>query len=768
MPTHPPSAPPDGAGRDHGFSLSQVGWGHREFFARRIAEISERGLIGPERAAVTATFFSLLRQADQGPYDHVLRHFLGAITLRNEWLLGLPAVFAEAVALGGDLASSQPHRGVVFFSVLTTAGFGQTPEQVHRVLTLARRVQRVDADLCLAFIANGARLAARLQPADLERFVDAGLAAFARNPHAGLAFMQGALENAAAWRRGGPEECSLRDVRETLTALARALTGEDLRMADLDGLPAADVAERGCHCVLLGRTLYLPARDGRAATRQHRHAGYTLATVVAAGTLRCNSFSRIHGQPGYPSLQGLVGADPLALNALLLAEWHRVLSACRQEWPGVCRLLQAELEEEFMPKSGGDGVPAVARALLLAAGAALPEPVARLADLACACGRVVETAALLTPSRLADLRRACPELGVAALPPWRFMPDYLFPARGTPPSCAPVVLDGRRAAAGDVVPRSAAPPDAEPDPPPSAAPGSSRVDVLYDEWSQDAGDYRRGHCRVQETRPVGTSGIAMPAALVAEAARVRRAFERLQPAAIRREKYRRDGDEISVERLLQFIVEQGVDPAPRVDFYEKPRVCRREVAVLLLLDVSGSTGEPTASGEHVLDLERRAALVLGQGLAALGDRFAVCGFNSAGPRHCAFLVFKDFAERWDGDAMARLQAAVPAQRTRIGPALRHAGRRLGRVPCRQRLILLITDGRPTDSGYDPVTRYAHSDVRKACAENARLGVHTFAVSTAENSRADLEAMLPGHRFVILPDLRQLPRVLATVYSRLTL
>ncbi len=550
--------------------------------------------------------------------------------------------------------------------------------------------------------------------------------------------------------------------------MAQALAGHELNVAALGRLPAADVAERGCHCVLLGQTLYLPARVRGAPTRECPHGGYTLATVVAAGTLRFDSFSRVHGQPRYRTLRGLVGDDPLALNALLLAEWHRVLQGCCRDWPGVRRLLQAGVEQDTTPATAGaSSMPAVVRGLLLGGVAAVPEAVAHLAAAAQDCPTVLHTAALLTPPRLADLRRACPELTLEPLPPLSFMPDFLFPAPATGPAAALAEPHWRRATTAEPQPpNSTVIRPAEP--PPTEAPAPAVNSYSYDEWSSAAHAYRRGYCQVQETVPDGAPGGDLPADLAAAGRRLRRACERLQPDSARRDKRLREGDEIGIDRLVDFLMQRGADPAPRVDFYEKPRIRRREVAVLILLDLSGSTGDPTPTGERILDLERQAAMVLGEGLMALGDRFAVCGFNSAGPQHCTFLVFKDFAERWERGTRARLQAAVPADRTRIGPALRHAGWRLSRVPGRQRLILLITDGQPTDTGYAPATHYAHADVRKACEENTRAGIHTFAVATAENSRADLEIMFPERRFVILPAVRLLPRVLPAVYSRLTL
>jgi len=587
------------------------------------------------------------------------------------------------------------------------------------------------------------------------------------------------LESADALIRSLARECRLQDIHDPLSALVQALAGRDMHVASLVRLGPDDLAGRGTGCVCLGQTLYLPPSVCRFGVREQNRSWYTLAAVVAAAALRHGGFSRLHGHTRYRSLRDLVGDEPLRLNALLLGEWCRVLACCRETWPGSRRLLRFGLECE-VAGNGGERYPAAVRQFLVGEPGSLPAGLARLADAARPAVNVFQTVARLDQSLLASVRRDCPALADALLPPLSFAPDDLFPGAGPTPPGDPVVAALRQAAAlsgaqagtdsrfaaTEQAPLAA---DSRPDAESGAdGPDAALAAYVYDEWSQDEHDYRRAHCLVHETVPAATSEADLPADLAAEAGRVRRAFERFRPETVRRERYLRDGDDINHDRLLHFLMERGADPSPRVDFHEKPRINRRDLAVLVLLDVSGSTGERTASGERILEVERRAAFILGQGLAALGDRFAICGFHSNGPRHCAFLVFKDFDEGWDRGIMARLQAALPADSTRIGPALRHAGWRLGRVSCRQRLVLLITDGRPMDTGYDPNTRYAHHDVRKACEENARLGIHTFGVSTEENSVADMETMFPGRRFVILPDIRQLPRVLPVVYGRLTL
>ncbi|NLF16288.1 MAG: hypothetical protein GX595_03395 [Lentisphaerae bacterium] len=767
---------PDHAGPSHGFALDQVGWAHRDLFERAIGDLMARGLIGPERREVTATFFGLLRQADRGSWDHVLRRFLGALTPRNEWLLEIPALFAEVVGLGRDLAARRPHRGGRFFAILAERGLGETPAEVRLALDQARRLRDLDDDLALAFLEGSADLSRRLQPGAIEAFVDAGMAAFKRQPQAGRAFLEGRLESAAALIAALSRECRLQDRRGALAALLQALAGSRLELAPLTALGGVLLEDRGTGSVCLDGVLYLPESVCRSEHRHENRAWYTLAVVCAAAAWRLGAFCRLGEPRRGPRLCDLAGPGTLRLNALILAEASRLITGVRRLWPGARGMLRAGLAGERQTTGGAARLGVLWQALADDPGGR-PDGLRRLLTATADAATVFETAARLDDGLIEAFRRDCPALADEVLPAVSFLPDDLAiaPETGARPDARRSVMTAAptrpdAVGTGTTAPVEAGRPDdllkeaAEADDattPPTA--------FVYDEWSQEDQDYRRGHCLVFESisEPLEAAS-APPPELAVEARRVRAAFERLRPEALHRERFLCDGDAIDHDRLLRALVERRVDPSPRFDIYEKPRVNRRDLAVVLLLDLSGSTGETTAAGPRRLDLERQAAAVLAEGLDALGDRLIMAGFRSRGPRDCAFVVFKEIDEPWSPLVWKRLQAVQPGDSTRIGPALRHAGWRLGHVACRQRLILLITDGKPMDVGYEPATHQAHHDVRKACEENARLGIRTFAISTEANSAADLEIMVSTQRFVILPDLRDLPRLLPKLYGRLTL
>lgn len=70
--------------------------------------------------------------------------------------------------------------------------------------------------------------------------------------------------------------------------------------------------------------------------------------------------------------------------------------------------------------------------------------------------------------------------------------------------------------------------------------------------------------------------------------------------------------------------------------------------------------------------------------------------------------------------------------------------------------------------YDLNTRYAQDDVRMTCEENHRRGIHTFCISTNENSLADMEIKFAEYRYVIPPDVGSLLRALPRQYVNLAI
>jgi hypothetical protein len=759
------------------FSLGNVCWGYRDLFADALRDLETAGLIGEGREEVTRELIEFLKRAESNDcFAHVLKEFLLGLNRRTRWIMKLPGIFSDVVDMGRRLAEKRIGYGITYFTLFGQGEFGDKPAHIRSLMRWLRRLDGQDAELALAFLRYHRQLVERLTPDETDLYINEGLALYARNHRHGVRFMAGEVKGSDRVVRSLSQECRLSDMRSELAVLVRALTGRDIEVDDLSTLDTDELIARGTRFVCLPHALYVPARIRDFGTVADNRAWFMLQAVVAAGSLSHDSFPVVHGHPSFASMHTLSGESLARCTLFQLVEYLRVFDGMRRDWPGSRRLLQYGVEAERRLLRPANAVEELLFECLDDTVVARSPVAQRLRALAGQPVNFFGTAALLTDAEVGRCTDLLPELEGYGLRPRSFLPDFGFHVELSNPPSDAVVADLRESA------RRPRPPGDEPggaarqrtgDGERRAAgdtqgpeAGLSDACYLYDEWSEAEGDYYANYCRVHELQPACAVACELPEGLSVQAAKVRRVFELLKPDASRYERYLEDGDSIDTDLLVRFLADRRREPSPRVDFYRKPRIRERDMALLVLLDVSGSTGE-SGCQERFIDIQNQAALIMGEGLESLGDRFAVCGFSGSGRENCEYFVYKDFDDAWDRQRKGRVMAATPRSSTRMGPALRHSGYRLRRVDAHRRLVMLISDGRPTDSGYDPNTRYAQYDVRMACAENRRQGVHTFCITTNENSVADMQIMFPDGNYAILPHIRRLPHTLPRLYLKIT-
>ena len=192
----------------------------------------------------------------------------------------------------------------------------------------------------------------------------------------------------------------------------------------------------------------------------------------------------------------------------------------------------------------------------------------------------------------------------------------------------------------------------------------------------------------------------------------------------------------------------------------------RSLATLLLADLSLSTDAYATSDARVIDVIRDALYVFGEALAATGDAFEMLGFSSVRRQHVRIQHIKGFGERWGEPVRARVGALKPGFYTRMGAAVRDATRRLAERPERQRLLLVLTDGKPNDLDiYEG--RYGIEDTRHAVRAAREAGLTVFCVTVDRDAADYLPHLFGGQGFVVVKDANELPRLLPRLYVQLT-
>lgn len=290
--------------------------------------------------------------------------------------------------------------------------------------------------------------------------------------------------------------------------------------------------------------------------------------------------------------------------------------------------------------------------------------------------------------------------------------------------------------------------------------------LTYPEWHFRRGSYLPAHCSLEIERPPEHGELWQPDATARRRIRlVRRQFEALRP---KRERVRRqlDGAELDTDALVRELIERAATGGGSDRVYTDVRDQVRDLAVVILVDQSLST-DAWVRNARVIDVEKEAVTVLGHGLDVLGDAFAIYGFTSRSRRRVLISEVKTFGEPFDEAARRRIASLRPGHYTRIGTAIRFAADRLALRPERHRLLLILTDGKPTDvDHYDG--RHGIEDTRRAVHEARRAGAAVFAVTIDERAQTYVPYLFGRGGFAMIDHPERLPGVLPALYRQLTL
>lgn len=285
----------------------------------------------------------------------------------------------------------------------------------------------------------------------------------------------------------------------------------------------------------------------------------------------------------------------------------------------------------------------------------------------------------------------------------------------------------------------------------------STAGTTYPEWDVNRRSYRQNWCTVLEIA-ASTDNTATPAVDYG----LRRPLARL---GVGLDRYHRQpqGDDIDLDAAIEGRVEVLAGSAPDEAVYLDSLRRRRDLSVLILLDVSGSAAEPGTVGQTVHAQQRTAAAALATALHDLGDRLALYAFASQGRSAVHLTPVKRFDDPLDALALRRLQGLKPGAYSRLGAAIRHGSAVLedrGGTP--RRLLVVLSDGLAYDHGYERV--YGAADARRALAEARRRGTGCLCLTVgAATDVEELRRVFGSAAHATIPRLEQLNRVIGPLF-----
>jgi nitric oxide reductase NorD protein len=249
--------------------------------------------------------------------------------------------------------------------------------------------------------------------------------------------------------------------------------------------------------------------------------------------------------------------------------------------------------------------------------------------------------------------------------------------------------------------------------------------------------------------------------------RMKYLLDAMQPQGVQRIRKLEDGDEVDLNAAIRSLIDlrMGLQPDPRIMMRSVRK--SRDISVLVLLDLSESTNDKVRGQDYtVLDLTRSATVLLADAIHRIGDPFAIHGFASDGRHDVQYLLFKEFDQPYNELPKARLAGMTGQLSTRMGAAIRHAGRHLVRRKSSKRLLLVVTDGEPADVDVrDP--QYLRHDAKKAVEELSRNGIITFCMSLDPRADQYVSRIFGARNYAIVDHVQRLPEKLPLLYASLT-
>lgn len=292
--------------------------------------------------------------------------------------------------------------------------------------------------------------------------------------------------------------------------------------------------------------------------------------------------------------------------------------------------------------------------------------------------------------------------------------------------------------------------------------------TLYPEWDYRIEDYRINWCRVVE-RPADSGPDDFVTETLASqqstAKSLRRLFEGLRPPAFRRVAGQSDGEEVDLDAAIRRAGELRVGLEGDDRLYIRREKRDRNVAVAFLIDISGSTSRDLGTGRRVIDIEKEGLVLLCEALDAIGDQYGLYAYSGQGRARVEFLTIKDFDDRLGAATAHRLGGLVPRHQNRDGAAIRHATAKLLSREAKNRVLVLLSDGRPLDDQYKD--DYSLEDTKAALREARQRGVGAFCITIDRDAEKYLRRMYADARYCVIDRIEALPAKLPGIYRQLT-
>jgi nitric oxide reductase NorD protein len=292
----------------------------------------------------------------------------------------------------------------------------------------------------------------------------------------------------------------------------------------------------------------------------------------------------------------------------------------------------------------------------------------------------------------------------------------------------------------------------------------------YDEWDYKNKKYKRNWCYLNEitlNSPEDPSEFTEYHRTVLkenqnEIHRLKKSIGQI--LVQRRPKNRQlDGPEIDIDALINSKSDILSGHTPNPNLYISKRRTPSDISVLILIDSSLSS-DSWVKGRRVLDIAKDSLLVMQEVLEGIFDNIMVASFYSNTRKNCSYNVVKNFDESWP-KTVSKLAEVKPNGYTRIGVALRHSFYHLDKVNTKKKVVLLLSDGKPTD--YDAYEgKWGISDVKQCVREGNTKDINIYSLAIDKDAKFYFPQLFGPKNYEILSSPKTLPEQLINLFSKI--
>ena len=232
-------------------------------------------------------------------------------------------------------------------------------------------------------------------------------------------------------------------------------------------------------------------------------------------------------------------------------------------------------------------------------------------------------------------------------------------------------------------------------------------------------------------------------------------------------KKQQDGEELDLDSCIESVIEIKRGSTPSNNIYKKTKREGRDLLVSILVDISESTNDFIKNtNKTIFSSIIEATGILSEAISKTGDDFSLSTFCSNKREDVRYWKIKDFKDKLNQNHINKLESMKPGFSTRLGAAVRQAGDELVSKTNYRKLLLIISDGEPSDIDVED-NEYLIEDAKYAVRRLAYNGVDVFCVGVESESNKNLSRIFGNKNFVIIKSASELPKKLPLIYLTLS-